>query len=424
MAILNSLQAGVVPRVGLEYIAVGRKKEIETVLDDLDHISCGASTFRFITGRYGSGKSFFLQAMRNYAMEKDFVVADADLSPDKRLSGSGLAGLSTYRELLQRLSTKVRPDGGALEGILQKWIHEIQAEVTRDGYTANDGQYSSRVEWKMAQVISEMDIYTHGFDFAAAAQSYFRAFINGDDHKKEAALRWFRGEYSGILQAKKELPVGEVINDHSWYDHLKLLAAFVARIGYKGLLVFIDEGVNLYKITNRISRENNYEKLLSIFNDLTQGRAASMGFLMAGTPQFIEDQRRGLASYPALRSRLEESRFVRMGRADWRSPVLRLAQLQNEEVFVLLERLVEIHAVHHSYEEWIGEDEIKAFMELAYSAPGAEELITPRELSRDFIGMLNILKDDEEIDFYDLIKRDDCRVRAADPEVVYAAFNV
>ncbi|MDR2767684.1 MAG: ATP-binding protein [Treponema sp.] len=422
-AVLNSLQAGVVPRVGLEYIAVGRKKEIETVLDDLDYIAGGAAAFRFITGRYGSGKSFFLQAIRNYAMEKDFVVVDADLSPDKRLAGSAGAGRATYRELMQRLSTKVRPDGGALEGMLQKWISSVQAETIRDGYSREEREYASRVEWKLFQVISEMEAYSHGFDFAAAAAAYFKAFSAGDDGKKEAALRWFRGEYSGKTEARRELPVGEIIGDHNWYDHLKLFAAFVSRIGYRGLLVFIDEGVNLFKITNRVSRENNYEKLLAIFNDITQGRAASLGFLMAGTPQFIDDPRRGLASYPALRSRLEESRFVRMGHADWGSPVLRLTQLANEEVFVLLERLVEIHSIHHNYESWIGEDEIRAFMELAYSVPGAAELITPREITRDFIGLLNILKDDEDLDFYELIKRDDCRVQAANPEELYASFS-
>ncbi|MDR1931058.1 MAG: ATP-binding protein [Treponema sp.] len=423
-AILNSLSAGVVPRIGLEYIAVGRRREIETVLEDLENISQGAASFRFIIGRYGSGKTFFLQALRNFAMDRDFVSADADLSPDKRFSGSAGSGLATYRELMQRLSTKVRPGGGALEGLLQRWINSVQTEVIRDGYPPEDGDHVSRVEWKILRIISEMEEYAHGFDFASALSSYFKGFIQGDDEKKNAALRWIRGEYALKTEAKRSLPVGEIINGDNWYDYLKLFAAFCTRIGYKGLLIFIDEGVNLYKITNRISRENNYEKLLSFFNDIMQGKAPHLGFYMGGTAQFLEDERRGLASYPALKSRLEESRFVRSGHVDSGSPVIRLSQLSGEEIYILLERLTEIHALHHGYEERLGKEELRAFMEMALSAPGAGEFITPREIARDFIALLNILMDESETDFYDLIRREDMQVKAANPDELYASFDL
>jgi hypothetical protein len=420
-AILNSLSAGVVPRVGLEYIAVGRKRELETVLEDLDTIQEGAAAFRFIIGRYGSGKTFFLQALRNYAMERDYVCADADLSPDKKLQGSSGTGLATYRELMQRLSTKVRPDGGALEGLLQKWINDIQTSVIRDGYPQDDPEFVSRVEWKIREMVSGMEDYAHGFDFASVLSQYFKSLTTGGDEKKNA-LRWLRGEYSTRTEAKRSLPVGEIVTDDNWYEYVKLFAAFCVRLGMKGLLVFIDEGVNLYKQTNRRSRENNYEKLLAIFNDTLQGKARNLGFYLGGTPQFLEDERRGLASYPALKSRLEESRFVRSGHVDPGSPVIRLNQLANEEIFILLERLTEIHALHHGYEEWIGKEEITAFMELAFSAPGAAEFITPREITRDYIGLLNILRSESGADFYELIRREDRRFHT--PEELYASFDV
>jgi hypothetical protein len=423
-AILNSLSAGVVPRIGLEYIAVGRKREIQTVLEDLESIVQGAAAFRFIIGRYGSGKTFFLQAMRNYAMDRDYVCADADLSPDKRFAGSSGSGRATYRELMQRLSTKLRPDGGALEGLLRKWINSVQSDVIASGYAPGDSDLPSRVEWKILETAGEMEDLAHGFDFAAAVAAYYRGLSSGDDRKKDAALRWLRGEYATRGEAKKELPVGEIINDSNWYDHLKLFAFFCSRIGYKGLLVFIDEGVNLFKITNRISRENNYEKLLSVFNDIMQGKASRLGFYLGGTPQFLEDQRRGLASYPALKSRLEESRFVRSGHVDSGSPIIRLERLGNEEIFVLLERVAEIHAVHYGYRQWLGEDELGAFLDLALSAPGADEFITPREITRDFLSLLNILKDQSGADYYELIRREDRRVKAASPEELYANFEL
>jgi hypothetical protein len=423
-AILGSLRSGVVPRIGLEYIAVGRKREIEAVLEDLESVEEGASAFRFIVGRYGSGKSFFLQAIRNYAMDRGYVCADADLSPDKRFSGSSGTGRATYRELMQRLSTKTRPDGGALEGLLQKWINAVRNEMIASGYPAGDPALEPRVEWKINETLSRMEEFAHGYDFASAVSAYYRACVSDDEGKKDAVLRWLRGEYASRSGAKRFLPVGEIVTDGNWYDHLKLLALFCTAAGYRGLLVFIDEGVNLFKINNRISRENNYEKLLSIFNDITQGRASRLGFYLGGTPQFLDDQRRGLASYPALKSRLEESRFVRSGHVDSGSPVIRLSRLSNEEIFILLERLADIHAQHYGYQSWIGAEELRTFMELALSSPGAEEFITPREITRDFLGLLNILKDEQDADFYELVRREDCRVHAASPEELYAGFQL
>ncbi|MCL1927534.1 MAG: ATP-binding protein [Treponema sp.] len=423
-AILNSLSAGVVPRIGLEYIAVGRKREIETALGDFENLSEGAAAFRFIIGRYGSGKTFFLQALRNYALDRDYVCADADLSPDKKLTGSAGAGRAAYRELMQRLSTKIRPDGGALEALIQRWINKIQTATIQEGYAQEESGFASRVEWKIHETLGEMKEYVHGFDFASVLSQYYKAFISGDDEKKNAALRWIRGEYTTRTEAKRLLFVGEIATDDSWYDYLKLFAFFCVKLGYKGLLVFVDEGVNLYKIANRRSRENNYEKLLAIFNDIMQGKAQWLGFYMGGTPQFLEDERRGLASYPALKSRLEENRFIRSGHVDSGSPIIRLSALSNEELFILLERLTEIHALHYGYDSWIGENEITAFLELALSSPGAAEFITPREITRDYLALLNILKDESNADYFELIQREDRRVKAASPEELYAQFQV
>ena len=423
-AILSSLSGGVVPRIGLEYIAVGRVREIQTALEDFENVAEGAAAFRFIIGRYGSGKTFYLQALRNYALERDFICADADLSPDKKLSGSSGTGQATYRELMQRLSTKLRPEGGALEALLQKWVNKIEAEIIQSGYSREESDFALRAEWKIHEILTDLREYMYGFDFVSVLSHYFKAFLSGDDEKKDAALRWIRGEYATRTEAKRRLPAGEIITDNSWYDHLKLFAAFSVKIGYRGLLVFIDEGVNLYKITNRRSRENNYEKLLSVFNDIVQGKAQWMSFYMGGTPQFLDDERRGLAGYPALKSRLEESRFVRSGHVNSGSPVIRLSALTGAEIFVLLERLTEIHALHYGYEMRIKKEEIAAFLDLAFANPGAQEHITPREITRDYLALLNILKDQQGADFYELIQREDMRVKAASPEDMYARFSV
>jgi hypothetical protein len=422
-AILNSLSAGVVPRVGLEYIAVGRRQEIETVLRDLENLGQGAASFRFVCGRYGSGKTFFLQALRNYALENGFLAADADLSPEKRFTGSKRAGLETYRELVSRLSTKLRPEGGALESVLQQWINSVRMELITAGVAPNDGDFPAKLESRIFGTIAQMEDYAHGFDFAAVISAYYRAFTEGDDEKKHAALKWLRGEFASRTEARALLPAGEIITDENWYDYLKVLSAFGSRIGYRGFLIFFDECVNLYKIPNRQSRENNYEKVLAMFNDVTQGRAEGLGIYMAGTPQFIEDERRGLFSYPALRSRLMDSRFVREGYADFASPILRLTRLSHEETYLLLERLRDIHANHYGYDPFLEKRELTAFMELAFSVPGAEEFITPREISRDFIGLLNILHENKDADFDTLVFHDGFTVKGF-AAAEYAEFDV
>jgi hypothetical protein len=243
-AILNSLSGGVVPRIGLEFIAVGRKREVEAALGDLENISSGAAAFRFIVGRYGSGKTFFLQAIRNYALVRGFVAADVDLSPEKRLNGE--AGLETYREMMQRLSTKVRPEGGALESLLQKWINSVRLRLAdKTGASPTDAALDSKVEWEIYDTISQMEGLAHGFDFATVAAAYYKAFVRGDDETRRAALKWFRGEFATKTEARLYFKVGEIITGDNWYDYVRLLAGFCARIGCKGLLLFVDECVNL-----------------------------------------------------------------------------------------------------------------------------------------------------------------------------------
>ncbi|WP_035248941.1 ATP-binding protein [Desulfitobacterium hafniense] len=431
-ALIQSLSAGVVPRIGLEHIAVGRKEEIESLLGDLENVGAGGASFRFIVGRYGSGKSFLMQTLRNYAMERNYVVADVDLSPERRFTGTKGQGLATYRELLTNLSIKTRPDGGALTSILEKWIGAIQMEVMKDtGLRPQDNGFGEAVELKIFEAVNHMSGMVHGFDFANAVIAYWNGHRQADESQKAAALRWLRGEFATKTEAKAFLKVQMIIDDESWYDYLKLMAAFVAHIGYRGLIVFIDEGVNLYKISNSVARHSNYEKLLTMFNDTMQGKAQHLGILLGGTPQFVEDQRRGLYSYEALRSRLAESRFGQGGLRDLFGPIIRLQTLTHEEIFVLLKRLVEVHGQHYGYESRITDQEMLAFMQEVAGRMGADELLTPREVVRDFMGLLNILLQNPQISFSEVLYGPDFKLKAADhdPEQIsqddeYAEFTL
>jgi hypothetical protein len=421
-AILQSIGAGVVPRVGLEYIAVGRKRETEAILNDLDHIVAeGGASFRFILGRYGSGKSFLLQLIRNYALQRNFVVADADLSPTRRLTGTQGQGMNLYRELLNNLATRTRPDGGAFAALLERWISDVQVEVIKaTGLEATDPALARAVEQRIYTTINQMEGMVHGFDFATAITAYWKAYQGGDDTRKSAALRWLRGEYSTKSEARDALGVRAIIDDLSWYEYLKLLARFVKDIGYQGLVVFLDEAVNLYKISNSVARNNNYERLLTILNDTLQGKAQYLGVIVSGTPQMIEDRNRGLFSYEALRTRLEESRFARDGLRDMAGPMIRLDVLTAEEIFVLLQRLREVHGLHYGHKPKISDEQIQAFMTEMLNRLGADQFLTPRELVRDYVSILNLLQQHPDQSFDSLVRQVaiSTHYETADPEAL------
>ncbi|MDO4292506.1 MAG: ATP-binding protein [Eubacteriales bacterium] len=406
-AVLNSLKGGVVPRIGLPYITVGRKNEIEALLHDVDIISDGGAAFRFIVGRYGSGKSFLLQTIRNYVMDRGFIVADADLSPERRLQGTRGQGLATYRELIGNLSTKTKPEGGALTLVLDRWISGVQARAMQEtGLTPEDEGLARAVDQKIYAVTAAVSELVHGFEFARLLSVYYHAYLDGDDVQKAKVVRWFRGEYALKKEAKEELGVNIIISDDDWYDYLKIFAVFFRMAGYAGLMIFIDELVNLYKIPNSVTRQYNYEKLLTMYNDTLQGRARYLGIIMGATPQTVEDRRRGLYSYEALRSRLSEGKFSREGARDLLAPVIRLEPLTPEEMLVLCEKLAAMHADLYGYEGRLGTEELARFIELEYSRVGADQNITPREVIRDFIELLDLLYQNPERTMDELLGSD------------------
>ncbi|MCC8168642.1 MAG: ATP-binding protein [Clostridiales bacterium] len=431
-AIINSLKGGVVPRIGLPYIAVGRDAEIAALLHDVDIIEDGGASFRFIVGKYGSGKSFLLQTIRNYVMDRNLAVGDPDLSPARPLQGTRGQGLATYKELIRNMSTKTRPEGGALTLILDRWISGIQAQTAAGGILVDDPDFAQEVERQIYATISSLNELVHGFDFAKLLTLYYRAYVDGDDEKKGLVVKWFRGEYTTKTEAKSELGVNIVITDDDWYEYIKLFAFFLKQAGYAGMLILIDELVNIYKIPNSITRQYNYEKILTMYNDTLQGKAKYLGIIMCGTPQCVEDTRRGIYSYEALRSRLAEGRFGREGTKDMLAPVIRLQPLTHEEMLVLVEKLAGIHAGLFGYENELSEENLAAFIKIEYERIGANTNITPREVIRDFIELLDIMYQNPHLTVEGLLKSDSFDYAkpeleaqaAAEGEEEYAGFTI
>ena len=403
-SLIASVSAGVVPRAGAPYMAIGRNDEITALLSDLERISEGEGAIRFIIGRYGSGKSFLIQLVRGYALEKDFITADADLSPERRLYGTNGSGIATYRELIKNLASKSSPDGGALSKLISKWISALRIKVLEEGLDETSPAFMTKLSAEAALALRDIEFLVGGFDFSKIISEYYRAFLNGDDDRQSACLRWLRGEYSSKTEARQALGfnVSVIINDDNWYDFVKLWAVLVRKMGYRGLVVFIDECVNLYKITNRISRENNYEKILSMFNDTLQGHAEGLAIVFAGTPQFLDDTRRGLFSYEALRSRLCDSKYEVEGVKNLNSPIIRLVRLNDNELFALLKRMTDLFSQYHGLAPRVTDEDIASFLRTDLGRVGSESMVTPREIIRDYMTVLNILLQNPQVSFADI----------------------
>lgn len=386
--ILNSLKGGVVPRIGLPYITVGREVEIRALLTDLSLIADGGASFRFLVGRYGAGKSFLLQTIRTHAMGEGFVVADADLSPERRLQGGQGQGLATYRELIRNISTKTRPEGGALNLILDRWVASC-ADADESAINAQ---------------LAPLEEMVHGFDFTRMLRRYRTAVAEGDEETMSRVTKWIRGEYRTKSEARAELGSSTIISDDDWYDYVKLIARFLVCSGYKGMLVLIDELVNLYKIPNAITRQYNYEKILTMYNDTLQGKAQYLGMIMGGTPTSIEDRRRGVFSYEALRSRLAQGRFAREDLKDMLAPIIRLQPLTYEELLVLIEKLMQIHAGYFGWTPTLTENDLVDFLKIEFGRVGADTHLTPREVIRDFIELLDILCQNPDANVAELLQ--------------------
>jgi hypothetical protein len=397
-AILNSLAAGVVPRIGLQHIQVGRKREVAAVLEDLMRIESGAAAVRFIAGRFGAGKSFFLNLMQTVALERKFVVLRADITTERRLHASNGQARALYSALMQNLATRGKPDGGALGSLVERWVGDVAHSVTGAGGNEAD------VEKKLTSLCMPLQELVSGYDFATVLSRYYQGHTQSNDALKASALRWLRAEYSTKTEARENLGVRSIIDDSSLYEYLKLFAAFVRIAGYAGLIVCLDELVVLsHRLNNRTARENNYEAILHIVNDCLQGNVEGVGFLFAATDECITDKRRGLFSYEALATRLAANRFAGEGIVDFSGPVLNLANLTPEDCYVLLLNLRRVHAGGDESKYLLSNDGIEVYLQSCQQRMGAAYFQTPRDTVKDFIGLLNVLQQNPSADWRALI---------------------
>ena len=393
-AIIQSLRAGVVPRAGQHLIQVGRKNELETLVNDINRVADGGSSIRFFIGEYGAGKTFFLNLIRSVAMEKKLITANADLNPDRRLHATGGQARSLYAELMRNISTRTKPEGGAMTGIVERFIATAKAEADTAGKST---------EIVIREKLEQLTEMVNGFDFADVIAAYYRGFEEGNEALKSDAIKWLRGEFTTKTNARQALGVRTIVDDASFYDQLKLFARFVRLAGYSGFLVCLDELVNLYKLANTQARNANYEQILRILNDSLQGSATGLGFILGGTPEFLMDTRRGLYSYPALQSRLAENTFAKAGLVDYSGPVVRLSILTPEDFYVLLLKLRDVYAFGDPTKFLLPNEAIAPFMEHCAKRIGDKYFRTPRTTITAFINLLAVLEQNSGTDWRDLL---------------------
>jgi hypothetical protein len=400
-SIINSLIGGVVPKIGIQHITVGRSEEINAFISALEDVKSGQSMVKFWIGDFGAGKSFMLHLLNTVALKQKFVVANADFTPDNRLYSNDGKGVALYSALIDNIAIQTKPEGGALPTLLEKWIEQIiikTAEENRISLTEiRSEQYLDLIQTSIMKTINEItDV--GGFDFGTVVMKYYEGYIKDDEQLRRNAFKWLKGEYRTKTEAKQDLGVREVINDLNYYDMLKNFCKLFVSMGYCGFMINLDETVNLYKISTSVMREKNYEKILTIYNDCFQGKVTNLFFNFAGTKQVLEDERRGLFSYYALKSRLETNKFETAEIRDFAQPVIRLMPLDHNEIFVLLTKLKAIFNYNYKTEIAINDVDIQKFMEEIFNKPGASEFLTPREVIRDFLNILNIIRQNPTVD--------------------------
>ena len=400
-SIINSLISGVVPKIGVQYITVGRSEEISAVVSALEEVKNGHSMVKFWIGDFGSGKSFMLHLLNTVALKQKFVVANADFTPDNRLYSNDGKGVALYSAVMDNVAIQTKPEGGALPTLLEKWIEQVIGKTSQDNNISltdiRSEQYLPLIQNNIMKTINEItDV--GGFDFGTVVMKYYEGYIKDDEQLRRNALKWLKGEYRTKTEAKQELGVREIINDLNYYDMLKNFCKLFVNLGYSGFMINLDEAINLYKISTSVMREKNYEKIMTIYNDCFQGKVSNLFFNFAGTKEFLSNERRGLFSYQALKSRLETNKFETAEIRDFAQPVIRLTPLDHNEVFVLLKKLKAIFDFNYKTDINISDGDIQMFMEEIFNKPGASEFLTPREVIRDFLNIMNILRQNPTLD--------------------------
>lgn len=400
-SIINSLIGGVVPKIGVQHIAVGRSEEINAVVTALEDVKNGHSMVKFWIGDFGSGKSFMLHLLNTVALKQKFVVANADFTPDNRLYSNDGKAVALYTAIMDNVSIQTKPEGGALPTLLEKWIEQVITKTAEDNKISlteiRNEQYLGLIQTNIQKTINEItDV--GGFDFGLVVMKYYEGFIKNDEQLRRNALKWLKGEYSTKTEARQDLGIREIINDLNYYDMLKNFSKLFVNMGYSGFMVNLDEAINLYKISNSAIREKNYEKILTIYNDCFQGKVANLFFNFAGTKEVLENQRRGLFSYDALKTRLVTNKYETLEIRDFAQPVIRLLPIDHNEIFVLLKNLKAIFDYNYKTDLSISDDDIKQFMEELFNKPGASDFLMPREVIREFLNILNIIRQNPTLD--------------------------
>ncbi len=400
-AIINSLTSGVVPKMGVQHITVGRSDEVNAVINALNDVKNGHSMVKFWIGDFGAGKSFMLHLLNTLALKQRFVVAKADFTPENRLYANDGKALALYTHIIDNLAIQTKPEGGALPTLLEKWIEQVLSKTAEECQInladIREPKHAHLIRERIMKTISALSD-VGGYDFGTVVLRYYEGYINDEDETRKNAIRWLKGEYKTKTEAKRDLGVREVITDLNYYDMLKNFCKLFVSMGYSGFVVNLDEAINLYKISTAVMRSKNYEKILSIYNDCFQGKVSNMYFNFAGTKEVLENPRRGFFSYEALKSRLQTNKYETATLRDFAQPVIRLMPLDHNEIFVLLKRLKAIFDLNYNCNCEVQDADIKNFMEEIFNKPGAAEFLTPRELIRDFLGILNIIRQNPKAD--------------------------
>ncbi|GBG94530.1 biotin carboxylase [Ligilactobacillus salitolerans] len=401
-SIISALEAGVVPQRGVRHLLVGRNEEVKEVLRILDDVAAGGSDLRFWVGDFGSGKSFMLRTIEAIALQKNYLVATVDMTPTRRFYATDGKAKALYTAIVNSIISQTAQNGNALDTVFSQWINQIAQAVASEAKIslpeALSKEAQSLMTNKILDITGSFAAAGLAFEMGQAIVKYYEGVLDNDRMLKAQALRWIRGEIETKTEAKRELGINRVITDDNWFDAIKNLSELFSRLGYAGLVINFDEAVNLYKLPRRQSRERNYERILNIYNECKSNEVQHLLVNFGATRKTVFDETRGLASYGALKGRLGAESSLDSELVNTNKTVLPLKPLTNEEIYTLLQRLTEIYNLHYRAQVELSLQEVQLYMEEQLNRPGADQFLTPRAVIKDYIEILDLIRQNPAIE--------------------------
>jgi adenosylhomocysteinase len=372
------------------------------LISELDFVQLGNSSIRFIQGEYGSGKTFLSLKLSEIAKRKGFAVSTVIISPSNLLCNLS----DIYETIIENLAVKDKIEVSGFIDILDAWSYNHFSKVKKIEPHNNNSENSDSIVASLYknieyELVSAQNIHPL---FAKCVLAYAKSKINRDYDKARMAISWFKGiDKISNFEYRKELGIKGKLENKDVLSFLKGLVYLIKDTGYNGLLLIFDEIETIQRLQIKKQRQESYETIRVILDEVGLNNFKNVFFIMTGTPQFFQDRKFGIPSYSALYERISEPSKVYGDSI--KQPILKLKKLNEDFLIEISKKVIKLYGEAYSWDpqnkisDSIIKDLIKVFAE------NFGEINTkPRDYLRRLIKLLDLTFENQEESVYNFIK--------------------